>query len=254
MTTGVGMADVQQVAEAFSSVADTFGAEVDPLALARRLVDHSVRLTAADAAGLMLVDARGRLRTVAVSDERAELWELFGAQAGEGPSTDCLRSGSPFRAPRLEEHVERWPRFTPLAAALDMRGAHAVPVRAGDGPVGVITLLLGGTGELPRTDLALVSSLADVTVGAMLRWRAEPQRRSDILTRVQSVISSKALVETATGMLAARDDLDIPGAARALAEYSARTGLRTSVVAQRLLSRALTPEEVLAAVSGPGSA
>jgi hypothetical protein len=247
----VARSRLHRVVEAFSKVADPYDESLDPLMLAERLVDHSVRLTAAGTAGLMLLSAREQLRAVAGYDDRAEKLQGLQAQTGQGPSLDSWRSGESVRAPRLEDHAERWPRFAALAADLGVRGIYSVPVRVGAVSVGTLSLLVTEAGELPEDDLTLVSSLAHVAAAAMLRWRAEPPRPSDILTRVQSVISAKASLETALGMIAAVAGSDIPAANRALEAYSRRSGLRAGVVAQRLLRRELSPGDVLAAEAAP---
>ena len=78
----MGTSRVQRVAEAFISVADVLDADVDALVPAGRLVNHCTELTDADTAGLLLVDARGRLRTVASSDRRAEALDRLQARTG----------------------------------------------------------------------------------------------------------------------------------------------------------------------------
>ncbi|MFD4528292.1 hypothetical protein ACFWP7_31095 [Streptomyces sp. NPDC058470] len=104
---------------------------------------------------------------------------------------------------------------------------------------------MSDTREILAEDLTVAASLAGVAVGAMLRWRPEPLRPSDISTRIQSVISSKAVLETATGMLAASDDLTVTDASRAPQDYAWRNGTPPVAVAQQLLGRALAPQEVL---------
>jgi hypothetical protein len=241
----MGMSRVQRVAEAFISVADVFDADVDALVLAGRLVRHCVELTDADTAGLLLVDARGRLRTVASSDRRAEALGRLQARTGEGPGVDSLRSGEPVRAPRLDTRAERWPQYTGLAGDVGVHGVYALPLTVRDQPVGALNLLVSDAREISVEDLTVAASLAGVAVGAMLRWRPEPLRPSDISTRIQSVISSKAALETAIGMLAASDGLTVTDASRALRNYARRTGTPAVAVAQRLLGRTLAPQEVL---------
>lgn len=247
----MGSSVSQRVARAFSDVADTYDDRVDPLMLAGRLVDHCVRLTAADTAGLALISARGRLRMVAVDEGRSGNLDVVQAQIEQGPTADSWRTGEIVRAPRLVEHTGSWPHFAALAAEHGIGGAYAVPVTVGRAPVGVLALLVAGTDGLTDDDLAVAASLAAVTAGSMLRWRAEPPRPSDILTRVQSVISSRVSLETALGMLAAAGGLSIPGAAKALEEYSRRGGLRTHAVVQDLLHRRLTPAAVLSTEPAP---
>lgn len=57
------------VARAFVSLADTLVDEY----LLDRLVGYSVELLAADAAGILLADARGELRAAAASNQDAQL-------------------------------------------------------------------------------------------------------------------------------------------------------------------------------------
>ncbi|WP_328580910.1 GAF domain-containing protein [Streptomyces sp. NBC_00370] len=239
------MSRQQQISEAFVSLTDTFAPGVDPLVLVDRLVDHCVRLTGADAAGIMMVTARAGLRTMAVSDERADLLEIFQLQTGEGPCVDCLRDGRPVDAADLAEHGDRWPGFVPLARAAGFRSAHAVPVRVNSQVIGALNLLGAAPRALCDDDLRLAGALADVTAVALMQWEAEPVRPQDVLTLVQAVISAKATLETAKGMLAADGLLTPAEAAAALRAYSSRQGRRPSEIAQELVHRTLDPAAVI---------
>ncbi|MFJ8142738.1 GAF and ANTAR domain-containing protein [Streptomyces sp. NPDC096013] len=241
----MGMSRVQRVAEAFISVSDVFDSDVDALVLAGRLVNHCIELTEADRAGLLFVDARGRLRTVVSSDRRAEALDRLQARTVEGPGVDSLRTGGPVRAPRLDTHAERWPEYVRIAEDVGVHGVYALPVTARDEPVGTLNLYVSDAREIPAEDLTVAASLAGVAVDAMLRWRPEPPRPSDVSTRIQSVISSKAALETAIGMLAASEGLTITEATRALRDYARRHGTPSVIVAQQLLGRALALQEVL---------
>jgi hypothetical protein len=179
------MSRVQRVEEAFISVADALDADVDALVPAGRLVNHCTELTDADTAGLLLVDARGRLCTVASSDRRTEALDRLRAGTGEGPGVGSLRSGEPVRAPRLDTRTERRPQYAGLAEDVGAHGVYALPLTARDQPVGALNLLVSDTREIPVEDLTVAASPAGVAVGAMLRWWSEPLRPSDISTRIQ---------------------------------------------------------------------
>ena len=73
------------LASAFVELADTLVDDYDVIDVLDRLVAHSVTLLAADAAGILLVDARGRLRVVASSNEESDWTELLQVQTDEGP-------------------------------------------------------------------------------------------------------------------------------------------------------------------------
>jgi len=106
-----------KVAEAFVRVADPFGEGVDPLVLADRLLNQCLALTRGEAAGLMLRSARGRPRTVAASDDRAELLEILQLQNGEGPCAEAWATGDLVAAADLTVERGRWPQFADAACA-----------------------------------------------------------------------------------------------------------------------------------------
>ncbi|MEU3465621.1 GAF domain-containing protein [Streptomyces sp. NPDC006733] len=240
----------QQIVEAFVSLADTFDRTVDPLVLVDRLISHCVNLAGADAASVTLVTARGALRTLSVSDDRADLAEVFQLQTVEGPCHDCWQSWEPVDAADLPAFRERWPRFVPSALAAGFHSAYALPVRVHGQNVGTLNLLLAPP-RAAREDLHLAQAFAEVAGIAIMQWRADPARPEDILTHTQAVISAKASLETAKGMLAAAGGLSAAEAAALLREYSRLTGRRPTETAQDLIRRTLDPEAVLAAAERP---
>ena len=90
-----GVGRERLVSRAFVALADTLVDAYDIIDLLDHLVAYSVELLAADAAGIMLVDAQGELRAVAASNDDAEMMELLQLQAKEGPCVDCFRAAAP---------------------------------------------------------------------------------------------------------------------------------------------------------------
>ncbi|MFE0101295.1 GAF and ANTAR domain-containing protein [Streptomyces sp. NPDC059009] len=237
----------QQLAEAFVGLADTLADDFDPVVLLDQLARHCVTLIGAAETGIMMATARGSLRTMAVSDDGAALFELFRLQADEGPCLDCYRTGEPVNATDLGESTDRWPQLAPLAVRAGYRAAHALPLRADHQVIGAVNLLLESPGGLPDAELRLAQALADVAALALIHYRPEPVRPTDILTRVQSTLSAKAAVETATGMLAQHGDLGLAQAHQALRTYCRTNGGRLVDAAQALIRGDLDPATVLAA-------
>jgi hypothetical protein len=238
----------QQIARAFVGLADSVAETVDPTVLFERLAADCVALTGAQAVAVLMAGARGRLRTMAVSDDRPELLKLVQFQAEEGPGAEAWRTGSPLDAPDLTARQERWPGFAPRAVSAGFRAAHALPLRVRRQTVGALTLLVTAAGGLPPDDLALAQAFADVTVVSVVRWHSDGDRPQDVLTQVQSAISSKAAVETAKGMLAAAGDLTVESAARLLRDYCELDRSRPADIAQALIRRTLSPERVIQAL------
>jgi hypothetical protein len=97
-------------------LADTPVDDHDIIDLLDQLVAHCVALLAADAAGIMLADARQQLRPVAASSEDAQTMELLQLQSDEGPCLEAYQTASLVRVPDLTQMADRWPHFVATAA------------------------------------------------------------------------------------------------------------------------------------------
>ncbi|MER6772534.1 GAF and ANTAR domain-containing protein [Streptomyces bacillaris] len=234
----------RKVAQAFVSLVDTLDATADPTVLMNRLVDHCVAFTDADAAGLLMVSARGGLRPMAVADDDGEAQAVVRQQAFEGPGMRSWLTGEPV--PALEPSRE-WPDFAASARRAGFRSAYALPLRVSRRTIGVLVLLARAEGPMGDEGLCLAGAFADVTATALMQWRPEPVRAHDLVTRTQSLISAKATLETAKGMLAAESGLTAAQAGEVLAAYARRRGQRLGTVARSLVDRTLAPGTVTAA-------
>jgi hypothetical protein len=106
----------QRVSAAFVVLADTPVDDHDIIDLLDQLVAHCVALLAADAAGIMLADARQQLRPVAASSEDVQTMELLQLQSDEGPCLEAYQTASLVRVPDLTQMADRWPHFVATAA------------------------------------------------------------------------------------------------------------------------------------------
>jgi GAF domain-containing protein len=243
-----GSAGVRQalVNQAFVTLADTLVDEYDTIDLLDRLVGFCVELLPADAAGIVLGDARRELRAVAASDDAAQVMELLQLQSGEGPCLDCFRSGAPVSVPDLAAQAARWPGFVAATARGPFRSVHALPLRLRGTAVGALNLFHIRPGAVPDEDLALAQALADVATIGILQERAI--RRAEVLTeQLQSALHSRVTIEQAKGALAASAEVTMEVAFDRLRRYSRRRGLRLTDVAGRVVSRELDAAAVLAA-------
>jgi hypothetical protein len=74
-----------QLADTFVELADTLVDDFDLIDFLHVMVERTVALVDADAAGIMLADQRGGLEVMAASSSAAQLVELFELQQQEGP-------------------------------------------------------------------------------------------------------------------------------------------------------------------------
>lgn len=97
----------ERLARTFVELADTMVDDFDVVELLGLLVERSVELLDATAAGLVLADNGGSLRLMASTSEAMELVELFQVQNQHGPCLDCFRSGQPVVSEDLAADAQR---------------------------------------------------------------------------------------------------------------------------------------------------
>jgi hypothetical protein len=238
----------RQLTEVLVGLADSLADDIDPVSLVERLAQSCLRLTGADAVGVMVVSARGDLRPLAVTDEGAAFLEFLQLQAGEGPCLDSFREGRPIDVRDLEASRDRWPRIAPHAVRQGYRSLHALPLRVQTKTVGAVNLLLRRLGGAPELDLRQAQALADITAVALVNWSPEPLRSADVSSRVQAALASKAVIDMATGMLAEAGDLTLPAAHAALRGYAVRHRQRLVATAHALIRRTLQAADVLTTI------
>jgi transcriptional regulator with GAF, ATPase, and Fis domain len=229
----------QRVSEAFVALADTLVDDYDIIDLLDQLVGHSVKLLAADAAGILLADLREQLHPVAVSSEDAETMELLQVQSDEGPCLEAYRSAVQVRIPDLSQAADRWPRFV---AAVARSGAfasvHAIPLRLRGQAIGALNLFHREVGALPDADLALGQALADVATIGILQERAI--RRGEVLNeQLQTALHSRVIIEQAKGVVAQHLGVGMDTAFDQLRRYCRGNNLRLAEVARQLVDREL---------------
>lgn len=237
----------ERLARTLVELADTLVDDFDMVELLVLLVERSVELLDASAAGLVLADEAGRLRLMASTSEAMELVELFQVQNDEGPCFDCYRSGKPVIAEDLSEETERWPAFAPFATYSGFYSAHAFALRLRGRVLGALNLFRSEPGGLTSADVAAGQALADVAAISLCQVRA--MRDSQLVTgQLQQALHSRIAIEQAKGMLAERAGVGMDEAFARLRSY-ARSSRRLLVdVAEDVVSGTVSPEFVL---SGP---
>ena len=239
-----GVKPEQQVrlAEVFATLAETLVAGQDVLDLLSELVDACVELLDVDAAGVLLADDKGRLRTVAASDEQARMLELFQLQAEDGPCPECYRTNDTVTSLDLQLDGHRWPRLVPYALSLGYRAVHARPLRSRETVIGALNLLSLNAGPLPRDDQEIARSLASVATLSILRDR-QVADHVELNSQLRSALQSRVVIEQAKGILAERSALDLGAAFGLIRGHARRHQTRIGDVAHQIVSGQLDPTD-----------
>lgn len=246
-------ADRERLAsEAFVVLADTMVADYDAIDLLDRLIGFCVELLPADAAGIVLGDARHELRVVAASSEAAELMELLQLQSDEGPCLDCFQTAAPVSIADLSGAVDRWPRFAATVAERgQFRAVHALPLRLRGQAIGALNLFDREPGSLPDTDLALGQALADVATIGILQERAI--RRAEVVSeQLQAALTSRVTIEQAKGVLSQHFGGNVEDAFDRLRRYARSRNEKLALVAGQVVRRELDPAAFTARQASPG--
>lgn len=239
--TGSSVDRERSASQAFVALADTMVDEYDAIELLHRLIGFCVDLLPADAAGIVLGNARRELRVVAASSEAAELMELLQLQSDEGPCLDCFQTGAPVSIADLTEATDRWPNFVAAVAERgQFRAVHALPLRLRGEAIGALNLFDHAPGALPDTDLALGQALADVATIAILQERAI--RRAEIVNeQLQMALTSRVTIEQAKGVLSQHFGDSVEGAFDRLRHYARSRNEKLALVAGQVVRRELDP-------------
>jgi hypothetical protein len=205
----------QRLAETFVELADTLVADFDVIDFLQIVAGRCVELLDVAAAGLVLADGAGSLVTMAASDERARLLELFEIQNDEGPCRDCYQQGAAVVNVALGMAVERWPQFAPQAISAGFGSANALPLRLRSQVIGSLNLFHTGPGGLGGDELRLAQALADAATIGILQQRTI--RHGEVVAgQLQAALTSRIVIEQAKGVLAERLHISTDDAFRVL--------------------------------------
>jgi GAF domain-containing protein len=248
-----GVTREERLARTLVELADTLVDDFDLLELLVLLVERSVELLDASAAGVLLADEQGQLRLMASTSEAIELVELFQVQNDQGPCFDCYHTGERVTADDLSAAADRWPVFVPYATGKGFHAAHAFPLRLRGRLLGALNLFGSRPGALSPADLAAGQALADVAAIAILQFWAT--RHAELVTeQLQHALQSRIAIEQAKGMLAERAGIPMGEAFSCLRGYARSQQRLLADVAGEVVSGALTPDVVLSARRGPRGA
>ncbi|MFE6398917.1 GAF and ANTAR domain-containing protein [Streptomyces alboflavus] len=198
----------ERLARAFLELADSLVEGFHLVDFLHVLTGHVVELLDVAAAGVVMVDAQGRLVDVTASTHTAHQLEEAQLEFDEGPCRDCC-----FRHERIgpvdltgPEAADQWPRFTDAARAAGFVAVAAVPLRLREEVIGALNLFHTSPDALTPAALRLGQALADAaTIGILHQRLAHDQ--AERVGQLQTALNSRIVIEQAKGVLVARLNL-----------------------------------------------
>ena len=240
--------DDERLAQTFVELADTLVDEFDLVEFLHILVDRCVELLDVSAAGLMLVDFRGRLQVMASSSENIRLLELFQLQNDDGPCLECYRTGQPVDHPDLASAEGRWPRFAPAATEAGFRTVHALPMRLRAEILGAFNLFHTNPHQLDSSVIQIGQAMADVATIGLIQERSL-RHHETLIDQLQTALNNRIIVEQAKGVLAERRSITPAEAFDVLRAYARRHHHRLTDLATHVIGGTITATELLKTTS-----
>lgn len=236
------IAQQARLAEAFVMLADTLVTDFDVADLLDVLVQTSVDVLGATAAGLLIIDHQGLLRVAASSSEATGLLEAFQLQAEEGPCLDAFHTKRAVTAD-LTDVATLWPTFAPVAVSVGLRSVHALPMRLRDQSIGALNLFHSQS-EPQDVDLRVAQALADAaTIGILHQQSA---RAGNLVNeQLQAALNSRVVIEQAKGVLAATGHVDMDTAFQQLRRYSRDHNAKLGELASQIANGSVEPSLIV---------
>lgn len=237
-----------RLARYFVALADTLVDDFDVVDFLDGLVSACVEVLGVKAVGLLLIDQRGSLQVVASSNEEMDMLELLQLERDNGPCIECVRSGNAISLPVIGEASQQWPEFVRAATGVGFRSAHALPMRLRDQTIGAMNIFSDVTEVLGADDLRVAQALADTATIGILQQRSR-HRAALLAEQLQTALNTRVVIVQAKGVLAERAGIGMHEAFEHLRGYARMTQSRLGHVAERVVGRDLTAQEILAVVA-----
>ena len=238
------------LARAFVRMADTLASEFDIVDFLQGLSADSVAILGAEAAGVMLADARGGLRLIASSDERMRLLELFELQGAQGPCLDAFSTGRAVQASAAVSRI-RWPVFAPYASDAGFQMMCAVPLRVRADVIGALNLFRDTDEPFTEAEMDIAQAMGEMAAIGLIQERAM-RERSLLTEQLQAALTSRVVIEQAKGMLAEYLRITVDEAFQLLRNYARDRNRKLSQVASDVVNRKI-PSAALTTSSGQES-
>jgi GAF domain-containing protein len=239
-----------RLARTLVSLADSLVDDYDVVDLLDRLVVATAALFGVSAVSLMIDNQQGGLSVIAVSDEEARQLALLQTRENQGPCIDCIRGGTPVVIGNLREHMGVWPHFVTEAIVAGFQSTAVLPLRLRDQIIGGLAIFDARPDGLSANDQELAQAMADIATIAIIQ-RQLLHRSSQLTEQLQSALSSRIIIEQATGMLAERQSIPLDVAFQRMRRSARLTGRKLTDVAVAVTAGEDLPDPLSSAGGKP---
>ena len=195
----------------------------------QQIVIGAKQLFEADAAGLMLVDAEGRLRWASASDQTAQTVEDGQERLAQGP---CMVAFSQ-RAPAAIRDISHEPQWGELGRVLAGEGICAglsAPVEVDGSAIGTLDIYSSAPWDWDDSEFTALQTYAGLAA-SLLMAAVTAQVKGRLADQLQAALEHRWLIEQAKGMVMVRERLDAQAAFERLRRAARSSSRRLAEVA-----------------------
>ena len=161
-------------------------------------------------------------------------------QVQEGPGVEAALSGRTVAVPDLAGQPGRWPRYARGAVRAGVRAVVAIPLCAGGGSLGALSLYHSGPREWTDPEVRPARVLADLAAGyvALARLLDEQRRLAE---QLQRALDSRVVIEQAKGIVAVNRAVSLERAFDLLRRHATSHGVTLEETADAVVRLGLRP-------------
>jgi GAF domain-containing protein len=204
--------------------------------LLRHVAAFAVRaIPGADGAGLTLLE-NDRPDTIVATAQFVIDVDAIQYSLGQGPCITAATEGLTVTSGSLLAE-RRWPRFGPRVAQLGVHSVLSLPLMGPHGPLGAMNVYAHARDSFDQRAVELGELFAVPAAISVRNAQALAQARR-VVSKLQSALTSRAVIDQAVGILISRSGCDAAEAFGKLVAMSQADNRKVSVVAQQLVADA----------------
>jgi hypothetical protein len=211
----------------------------DPLARVQAICDACVEVLPVTGAGVMLMAERVHQGTLYVTDAMIQRLEELQNSVAEGPCIDAYQLGRPVLQGDLTGAGRRmWPLLAPTALEAGIQALFSFPLEIDAASIGALNLYRDRPGPLAHAAVHDARLLAAMATREILDLQADAAPGS-LPSRIADLSGDRAIIEQATGMVAAQLDADVLAGGRRLRQVAMEQGRPLAEIAREVVARKL---------------
>lgn len=220
-------------AKDFARLSESLMAEQLEQPTVQAVVDEATRfIGGCDIASVTLRRRRGRLETIAASDERATEFDQWQYELGDGPCVAAVVESDSFLAPDIG-HDERWPVWGAKVAAAGIGSVLSIRLSPESTTVGALNLYATTRDAYGPDDVDHATIFATHAANALISVQ--------MITGLRTAVHTRHRIGIAQGILVARYGLTVDQSFELLRRLSSETNTKLRDLAEIVIDAGALP-------------